>query len=187
LDLHHQAMTLFDQQVQSIGADRWTAPTPCAEWDVRALVRHLVYEQLWAVPLLAGATLDDVGDRFEGDILGADPVAAWTTAAAAARAAFTEPGVLDREVHTSIGRIPATEYTWQMTADLAVHGWDLATALGRPIELGDDLAGALVAWAEPELPNWVEYGIVAPPVPVPADADAQTKLIGLFGRQPRLD
>ena len=71
------AMTEFERRVQAIRPDQWQDPTPCTEWDVRALVDHLVTELLWAPLLLDGATIEDVGDRFNGDQLGADPMAAW--------------------------------------------------------------------------------------------------------------
>jgi len=91
--LHYGGMTLsrfasamaeFDRRVRAVRPEQWHNPTPCTEWDVRALVNHLVAEQLWAPLLLDGATVEDVGDRFDGDQLGADPVAAWASAAAAA-------------------------------------------------------------------------------------------------------
>jgi uncharacterized protein (TIGR03086 family) len=184
LDAHGQAMAHFDRAVHAVRPDQWQAPTPCTEWSVRKLVNHLVYEQLWAPPLLAGATVAEVGDRFDGDVLGDDPVATWQTASAAARAAFTEPGVLDRDVHVSWGKIPAQEYGWQMTIDFAVHGWDLATAVGLPIALGDELAGAVLAQIEPQVATWQGMGVFAPPVPVAPDADQQTKLVALLGRDP---
>ena len=88
--------------------DQWHAPTPDTEWDVTDLVQHLVYEQLWVPPLLAGKTIAEVGDAFDGDVLGDDPQRAWTSAAAAAQAAFAEPGALERTVHLSFGDVPAT-------------------------------------------------------------------------------
>ncbi len=65
------------------GARRPDAPTPCPEWDVQALVDHLVTEQLWTPQLLGGKTTEEVGDQ-----LGADPAGAWDAAARAAQEAF---------------------------------------------------------------------------------------------------
>lgn len=184
LEAHGIAMDGFDGVVRQIGSDQWQGPTPCTEWSVRDLLNHLVSEQLWAPWIMRGATLDEVGDRFDGDVLGDEPVGVWSESSAAARAAFTKPGALDQQVHVSAGLIDAREYTWQMTMDLAVHGWDLATAIGAPQPIGDELASELIELVEPSLDQWQEYGIFAPPVPVPADAAPATKLVAMLGRDP---
>src|SRR3954471_20256222 len=67
-----RATAHFGDLVQKVGSDQWESATPCSDWDVRALVNHLVYEARWAPPLLAGRTIADVGDQFDGDLLGAD-------------------------------------------------------------------------------------------------------------------
>jgi hypothetical protein len=74
LDAHRRAMAGFDRVVHHVREDQWDGPTPCTEWSVRAVVNHLVAEQLWVPHLLRGETLADVGDRHEGDVLGADPI-----------------------------------------------------------------------------------------------------------------
>jgi len=75
--LHRMGVEEFGKRVARIGDGDWSNPTPCSEWDVRTLVNHLVYEHRWAVPLLDGATIADVGDRYEGDLLDDDPIAVW--------------------------------------------------------------------------------------------------------------
>ncbi|MGH3450002.1 MAG: TIGR03086 family metal-binding protein [Haloechinothrix sp.] len=185
LDAHHTAMDGFDRIVRRATDQDWSLPTPCTEWNVRDLVNHLVYEQLWAPELLHGATLEEVGDRFDGDVLGEDPAASWTEAAGNARAAFAEPGALDRSVHVSVGQIPATDYGWQMITDLAVHGWDLATAIGVPSAIGDELANQLLEIARPQVDSWQAAGIFAPPVETATDAPPTDQLVALLGRQPR--
>ena len=72
-ELHAQALDATGRIVAGIPADRWHADTPCGGWDVRALVNHVVSGNLWAAELAAGRTIEDVGDRLDGDVLGADP------------------------------------------------------------------------------------------------------------------
>ncbi len=185
LDAHGQAIRAFDEAVHAIGAQDWRKRTPCTAWTVRDLVNHLVNEQLWAPPLLAGATLDDVGDEFDGDVLGDDPVAAWESAAEACRDAFLGEGVLMRTVHLSSGLTPAEEYGWQLTIDAAVHSWDLAIALGRPHPIKEALAERLLEVVRPWVDDWQGLGIFDPPVAVGRGAAPASRLVALLGRRPR--
>lgn len=182
VDAHGRAMDVFDRTVRRIGPGDWDSPTPCTEWNVRALVNHLVYDQLWVPDLLAGKTIAEVGDAHDGDRLGDDPLRAWTESSRAARAAFVAPGALDRTVHLSYGDEAAAEYGWQLTLDLAVHGWDLATALGVRAEMGDELASALLSYVEPQLDAWSGSSWFGEPVPAPEGADTETRLVSLLGR-----
>ncbi|MBP2337097.1 uncharacterized protein (TIGR03086 family) [Saccharothrix coeruleofusca] len=184
IEAHGRAMNEFDTRVRQVRADQWELATPCKEWSVRDLVNHLVQEQLWAPELLAGCTVEQVGDRFEGDQLGEDPLHAWVLAAAAAREAWIAPKALQRQVHLSSGRTAAPEYGWQMTLDLAVHAWDLAKAIGVGTGVDPDLAEELLERMGPEVQRWQGSGLFEPPVPVPADADPTAKLVALLGRTP---
>jgi uncharacterized protein (TIGR03086 family) len=87
-------------------------------------------------------------------------------------------------VHLSFGDTDGAEYCWQMTTDLAVHGWDLATALGREAGIGDELATALLDYIEPQLDLWSGSAMFADPVPVPDDASQPRRLVALLGRDP---
>ncbi|MBM7173393.1 TIGR03086 family protein [Streptomyces sp. G44] len=180
---HGEALDLFTERVHAVRGDQWDAPTPCTDWTVRDLVNHLTAEQLWVPPLLRdGATVDSVGDSFDGDMLGPDPVASWDTAAAAARAAFREPGALDRAVHLSFGETPATFYCGQMTTDLVVHAWDLSRAIGADETLPDALVEFAVGEISPYAAELEKSGLFDPPVPPPPGADAKTELLCLVGR-----
>lgn len=173
----------FDRRVRQVGPHQWHTATPCTEWDVRALVNHVVTEQLWAPLLLDGATIEDVGDRFDGDQLGEDPVQTWASAAAAAQEAFAAPGALRRFVELSSGRRPAEGYCQEMTLDLAVHAWDLARAIGVDERIDEPLVGHLLTFVEPQREQLATTGLFAPPVAVGDDTDAQTRLLALLGRR----
>jgi uncharacterized protein (TIGR03086 family) len=184
LDAHGAAMHEFDQVIHQVAEDQWDLPTPCSEWSVRDLVNHLVAEQLWSPHLLAGRTIEDVGGTYDGDVLGDDPLASWERSSQVSRKAWIEPGAAEGLVHVSFGQIDAVEYGWQMTVDLAVHGWDLATAIGLPQPIGDDLARELLALVEPQVDAWQGAGVFDPPVPVPEDTSAADRLVALLGRDP---
>ena len=129
-ELFGRGVDAFTGRVGQIGPDQWTAPTPCTDWDVRTLVNHVVGEQLWMPPMFEGATIAQVGDALDGDVLGTDPVATAQRAADGAKATVAPSDALDRTVHLSFGDTPAEEYLYQLLADHVVHGWDLAVAIG---------------------------------------------------------
>ncbi|MCP2257868.1 TIGR03086 family protein [Streptoalloteichus tenebrarius] len=181
---YDRALDEFGRRVHRVSAERWNSPTPCVEWSVRDLVNHLTVEQLWAPWLLRGATLDEVGDRFDGDQLGDDPVRRWDRAARGSREAFHRPGALDGRVHTSAGVMAAADYGWQMTCDLTVHAWDLARGIGDDDRLDEELVDVVYETIRAQIDSWRGAGIVDPPVKVPDSAPTQDRLMGLVGRRP---
>ncbi len=181
-DLYRRATETFGTYVHAVPDDRWSAPTPCSEWDVRTLVNHLVGENRWAPPLLAGKTIAEVGDRFDGDLLGDDPKAAWDDSAGEAVAAVQGDGAMERTVHLSFGDFPGREYTLQLFADTLIHGWDLARAIGVDERLDPDLVDACAAWFGGVEDTYRAGGAIAPRPEMPADADPQTRLLAMFGR-----
>lgn len=181
--LFRQACDVFDSKVRSIGQDQWTRQTPCADWSVRDLVNHVVVEDLWAPALLAGKTIAEVGDSFDGDQVGADPVAAWASAMTAAVDA-AQPGVESRTVHLSYGDDSADSYLMQLFAEHLVHGWDVAKATGGKTELPADLVNECAAWFADVEPLYRSAGVLGPRVETPPGADQQTVLLAGYGRAP---
>jgi uncharacterized protein (TIGR03086 family) len=177
-----RAVAGFGGAVHAIGAGQWADPTPCTDWDVRALVGHVTAEQLWAPPLLTGATVADVGDRFDGDVLGDDPVIRWEQAAAASLAAFGAADVAHGTVALSRGTTPVAEYLGEMTVDALIHTWDLARAVGADETLDAELVQLTYEQVLPVAEHLHETGLFAPPVPVPDGAPLPVRLLALFGR-----
>lgn len=180
--LFGRAVDQFAERVSAVG-DRWSAPTPDTEWDVRALVNHVLVEDLWVPPLLAGMTIAEVGDRFDGDQLGDDPESAWTSAAPAAVSAVGEEGALARTVHVSFGDIPGEEYVSQLVCDHLIHGWDLARAVGADETMDGELLDFVYGFLAPQAEAWRAGGAFGPRIDVPAGADRQTELLALTGRR----
>lgn len=173
----------FDKRVQTTRGVDLDKPTPCTEWTVRDLINHLVYEDRWAVPLLAGKTVAEVGDAFEGDLVGNDVHGAWRSASEEARAAAMEPGATDRAVHLSFGDFSGGDYLDQLTADHVIHGWDLAEATNGEVNLEPELMGYVYAWAAPIEDLLKSSGSYGEKVQAAQDSDLQTKLLAVFGRR----
>ena len=182
--LFARAVDEFARRLEKVGAEQWSGPTPDTEWDVRALVNHIVVEDLWAPPLLDGRTLAEVGDRFDGDQLGDEPLATWQRASAGALAAVGEAGALERIVHVSFGDISGSEYVSQLTCDHLIHAWDLARAIGADEQLDAELVEFASGYLAPKVGAWRSAGVFGPRVDVPAEADRQTLLLALTGRRP---
>ncbi len=184
-ELHARAVGGFVERVRGIGDDQWDGPTPCTDWTVRDLVNHLAGELLWSVELGRGQTMADVGDRFEGDLLGEDPKATVEQAAAASLSTFE--GDHASEIDTSQGRMPVEHYLGQMFVDALVHTWDLAVATGQDRSLDPEacaVAYQLSAGTREAIDGARQAGIFGAEVAVGEDANDQAKLLGLLGRNP---
>ncbi len=179
------AQSAFASLVDSIGDDQWSNSTPCPDWNVRALVNHLVGEQLWAEPMLTGKTIDEVGDQYNGDLLGEDPASIWREAAKASATAFKAPGALDGTINSSMGPSPATQYAVEMTSDLIAHRWDLGQGIGQEQHFSDAELEQLEAMEESLAPSRAALeaaGIFGPVLPTDSSASRQTKILAAMGR-----
>ncbi len=182
LELFGASVAEFDRRVAEIRDDQWADPTPCTDWNVRDLVNHLVAEDLWAPHLLAGATLADVRDRFDGDVLGSDPHQAWFSARDGALAAATHEA-LAGTVHTSMGAIPADAYLMQLFSDHLVHAWDLGRAIGGDEQMPVDLVERCYETAKPYEQSMNESGLFGGIIAPRPGASPPDELLALFGRR----
>ncbi len=184
LETYRRSLADFTDLVAQVGPDQWTAPTPCPSWDVRTLVNHVISEARWSVPLMAGRTIAEVGDRYDGDQLDGDPAEAARDAAAQTELAFSRPSALDRTVDLSSGATPADEYLHQLLAEHLVHGWDLAVAIGADPRLDTDAVTECARWFRGRIGDYQRGRLVRAGVDAPPGADAQDELIAAFGRDP---
>ena len=182
--VHRQALDATGQIVARIGADQWDAPTPCAEWTARQLLNHVVAGNWWAAELARGATIDEVGTRLDGDVLGADSTDAYERSAEAAAAAFDAPGALDAPCAVSYGPVPGSVYAAHRFLDVLIHGWDLAVATGQDARLDPVLAEACLIVVEPQADRLRGSGMFGDHVATDDEADTRTRLLALLGRTP---
>jgi uncharacterized protein (TIGR03086 family) len=182
-ELHAQALDQTGRVVAAIKPDQLRAGTPCDGWDVHALLNHLVAGNLWAAELGAGATIEGVGDRLDGDVLGADPAASYAASAAAAAATFRRPGALEAPCAVSYGPVPGSVYAGHRFLDVFVHGWDLAVATGQDPCLDPGLLQACREIAEPQVAAFRAAGALGDARPVPPDATDQQRFLAMLGRQ----
>ncbi|MEV4655846.1 TIGR03086 family metal-binding protein [Micromonospora sp. NPDC049301] len=182
LEAYRRSLAEFVDRVDQVRPGQWSDPTPCPDWDVRTLVNHVVGEDRWSVPLLAGRTIEEVGDRFDGDQLGDEPATMAREAAAQAEIAATHPGTRDRTVHLSAGDTPADEYLQQLLAEHLVHGWDLAVAIGTEPRMDPDVVRACARWFAGRVDDYRRNDLVRFHARASADDDEQDRLLAAFGR-----
>jgi uncharacterized protein (TIGR03086 family) len=132
---------------------------------------------------MAGQTIEEVGDRFDGDVLGEDPKKSWDESAREAISAVRQDGAMERMVHLSFGDVPGREYALQLFADYLIHSWDLACAIGGDEELEPELVDACARWFESMEAAYRAGGAIAERPEVPDEADPQTRLLAMFGRR----
>jgi uncharacterized protein (TIGR03086 family) len=180
--LHRQALEATGKVVAGIGARDWGTPTPCAEWNVRELLNHIVSGNWWAAAISGGATIEQVGARLDGDVLGADPRRAYQRSAEAAAAAFDAPGALSAPCAVSYGPVSGEVYAGHRFIDVLVHGWDLATATGQDATIEPALADACWAVVEPQLGMLRGSGMFGDAPAGEASSDPQTRLLSQLGR-----
>jgi uncharacterized protein (TIGR03086 family) len=181
--LHRRALDATGRVVAGMSASQFGLATPDADWDVRALLNHLIAGNLWAAELAAGSTIEQVGDRLDGDVIGTDPASAYDRSAAAAAAAFETPGALAAPCAVSYGPVPGEVYAGHRFLDVLIHGWDLAEASGQDTTLDPALVNACLEVIEPQVEAFRAAGAIGPAVPAAPEADPQTRLLAMLGRR----
>jgi len=184
LDLLSRADDGFTQRLALVRPGQWAAQTPCTQWDVRALVNHVVGASRRYTMLLHGAATDEVEATRAANHLGDDPAASFAATAAELEAAFGEPGAMARTACHRTGERTGAQLLGMRVLDIAVHTWDLA----RAIRADESLDPGVVAFAltlQDTIDAGRQHGAFAPPLgKTPADSSAQARLLHLSGRQP---
>ncbi len=183
IELFQRAQNAFTDLVDAVEAGQWDDEA-LPGWTVADLVAHLVDEARWIPDLLAGDPADLVEPRFAHDtdgLLAGDALGAWETAADEALAALATTD-LAGTVHLSRGPTPVREYLQELTADLVVHGWDLARATGGDERIDPALLGAAAVLAD-RLPDGGLPGFFDPPVELPDGASEQARVLARYGRR----
>ena len=170
---------------RGVTAARLGDPTHCPDWDVRAMVNH------WVLYTSHGlehrALRKQLPEELTARDFTADPD--WAEAYAAqldrAVAAWADPRVWEGEVDLGMAKMPAVELASMIIKELAVHGWDVATATGQEIRVPDGAARLVLEVVERHGDLYRQYDGFADPVAVPDDAPVFERALAASGRDPR--
>ena len=135
---HQRAQDTFADVLVNVTSDQLSSPTPCPEWDVKALIDHVITGNRRVV------------ERAGGNVppLPEDLGAAHRASAKAAQETFAEPQALTRTYQLPIGELPGTAFIGLRTGDLFAHAWDLAIATGQPTDFDPELAEYVLAFSK---------------------------------------
>jgi uncharacterized protein (TIGR03086 family) len=168
----------FAQRVH--GTSDWSAPAPVEGWAARDVVAHLVE---WLPAFVQGGS-DVPWPSVPSPTQ--DPVGAWDAHQRAVQEILDDPAKAGADFsnqHT--GSMPlGIAIDRFYTSDVFLHTWDLARATGQDETLDPDACAGMLAGMEPLDELLRSSGQYGPAVPVPQDADPQTRLIGFIGRDP---
>lgn len=164
---------------------QYDAPTPCASWDVRALINHVVAASHYFAATVEAGAPPDLGEQ---DFTAGDPLAAYDAGISATLQAFAAPDVGAKEIVLPFATMPGSAFARIAAVDTFAHGWDLAKATGQGTDLAPDLAEELLAGARLTLGDALrgEDGTspFGPEVAVSESATAADRLAAFLGRNP---
>lgn len=170
-----QILPLVCDIVERIDDGDLAAPTPCANFDVRGVLGHMV----GGAGQFAAAFRGEVASPGEVD----DVRAAFPRAMEELEAAIGAPGALDRTIAAPFGEVTGETFARFVALDGLVHGWDLATATNQPYDPPADVVEAVTAFAEGALADLRDGDTFAAAVTPPAGASAIERLAAFTGRR----
>jgi uncharacterized protein (TIGR03086 family) len=164
----------FAAKVAAVPPDRWDAATPCEQWTVRDLVKHVA-----ETPSMFFGLIEQ-----EPPAVPDDPVTGFAAAKAGMQAALDDPATAETEFDGFFGHTTFEKAVERFVLfDLLVHGWDLAKATGQDATFSDEDLERLEQGAAQFGDAARAPGVFGPELEVPDDADRQTKLLAFLGRR----
>ena len=178
--LEHALVTTAEI-VAAVPADRWSAPSLCAGWSLRAEANHLVGGLRIFAAQLTGQALEV--DHDTHDWLAGDPRASYADAARADLDAWRSPGAMETVLDLAFGSVPAPMALVVHLTEIVVHGLDLAVAVGREDLVDEEQAAWLLGlMRETGTEQFRVPGIFGPEVAIEAEAPAHRRLLAYLGR-----
>ena len=180
LALLRRALDQTGQLIARTTPDQAALPTPCPEFDLRALANHTVFDLRRFRQMIGGP---EAGSP-DANLIGNDWKAAYDSAASALLEQWQQRGTEGTLPPSRLGELPATWAVGQHLADIAVHGWDISRATNQPTELDREVGEVALAWGQQSLKPEYRGQAFGPEVKVPDSAPLYDRLAAFFGRTP---
>lgn len=185
--LDAQAVTESVRLVERATAADLARPTPCADWTLHGLLRHMATQHYGFAAAAAGD-----GDLAQWRLrpLGDDPVAAYRTAAECVLAAFAADDVLGRQFPLPEFKqglmFPGAQAVSFHFVDYVVHSWDVARTLGLTVHFDSAAleAALAVARAVPGGQARLEPGAAFAPQVAWDGGSPLDEVVAVLGRSP---
>jgi uncharacterized protein (TIGR03086 family) len=173
LDLYGRASHWTGTKVRG-AATHLDAPTTCDNWNVRALMNHMLETQRYFVGSARG---EDVAlSQNPPDLLSDDPSSDFDQAREETLKTFSEPGIIDKTG-------PALGIAF---CDQLLHGWDLAMSTGQDATMPDGLPDAAYGMIHGRFTDEQRKGVFKPEITVNMDSSPQERLLAYTGRDPSM-
>ncbi|MEZ5210877.1 TIGR03086 family metal-binding protein [Gordonia sp. (in: high G+C Gram-positive bacteria)] len=185
LQMYSNGLDFFGEVVDAVPADGWGRPSPCAGWTALDVLGHVGAATAMGAAILAGEPVEFTRVDPPGGAVTGDPGTWWAQVEAAARDAATSVDDLDRVVNSPRGPRTIEEGLSFPAADLFLHGWDIAAATGRRVEIPGEAVDFIHGMFK-DMPAEIYRGpgIFGPEVHAGHGASATDKLIAFTGRDP---
>jgi len=158
------------------------------EINLKKLMNNYAYDDAWVPDTLAGKTIAELGNKYDGDLLGGNPKKNWDmiiTKAVKAVRDLTDSD-LERITHLSYGDYPVKDYLWHITRFRTFGTVDIAQFINVDASLPEDLIDGMWKILVPQAEMLRKFGTFGPEVAVSKNAPLYDRLLALSGRQPKL-
>jgi uncharacterized protein (TIGR03086 family) len=167
--------------VRGVKSDQMGDATPCSEFDVAGLLRHV----LGGMTMLKTAATGGKAEVPSDDPLAAgEPAEVYEASRAELLGVLKDPAVFDKTWSMPFGEMPGKMMAGIAFMEHLTHAWDIRKATGQPTDLPEDLVKECLELVKPMDAMLRMPGVCGPAVEVGADASLTDQLVGYMGRQP---
>jgi uncharacterized protein (TIGR03086 family) len=175
-----KATAVCGDAVKKVKADQFDKTTPCSEFNVKELLRHII----GGLAMLETAASGGKADMPAEDLVGDDPGTQYDEGRAKLLETLKGPGVFDKTWSMPFGDMPGKMMAGIAFMEHLTHAWDVKKATGQPTDLPDDLVNECLGLVQPMDQMLRMPGVCGPAVDIPDSASSTDKLVAFMGRQP---